>query len=56
MSADFLKTEAELRAEVIDRLIKASLREGGSAREATLETWRKLSAQSLLDSNLGGKA
>lgn len=42
MPANSLKTEAELRAGVIDRLIVASLREGGPAREASLESWRRL--------------
>jgi len=42
-----LKTEAELRTAVIDRLIAASLRDGKSAREATLERWRAISLNKL---------
>lgn len=42
MPADLLKTEAELRAGVIDRLITASLSHGGPAREVLLENWRRL--------------
>ncbi len=42
MPANMLKTEAELRHAVIDRLIAASLSEGKPAREATLERWRAL--------------
>ena len=42
MPANMLKTEAELRHAVIDRLIAASLNEGKPAREATLERWRAL--------------
>lgn len=37
-----LKREEELRAAVIDRLIIASLNDGRSVREATLERWRNL--------------
>ncbi len=40
-----LKTEAELRTAVIDRLIAASLSDGKPAREATLERWRSLSTK-----------
>ena len=40
MSANMLKTEAELRHAVIDRLIAASLRDSKPAREATMERWR----------------
>jgi len=46
MPANMLKTEAELRNAVIDRLIAASLTEGKPAREATLERWRSLDAKS----------
>jgi hypothetical protein len=42
MPANMLKTEAELRHAVIDRLIAASLRDGKPAREATMENWRAL--------------
>lgn len=45
MPADMLKTEAELRHAVIDRLIAASLSDGKPAREATLERWRSLAAK-----------
>ena len=45
MPANMLKTEAELRTAVIDRLIAASLNDGKPAREATLERWRALSAK-----------
>ena len=37
MPADMLKTEAELRNAVIDRLIAASLSDSAPAREATVE-------------------
>lgn len=46
MPANMLKTEAELRNAVIDRLIAASLNEGKPAREATLERWRALNSKS----------
>ncbi len=42
MSANTLKTEAELRTAVIDRMIAASLSDGKPAREANLERWRSL--------------
>ncbi len=45
MPVNMLKTEAELRHAVIDRLIAASLSEGKPAREATLERWRSLGAK-----------
>jgi hypothetical protein len=45
MPVNMLKTEAELRHAVIDRLIAASLNEGKPAREATLERWRSLGAK-----------
>ncbi|MBU6448652.1 MAG: hypothetical protein KGQ26_03410 [Rhodospirillales bacterium] len=45
MPANALKTEAELRTAVIDRLIAASLHDGKPAREATLERWRSLSTR-----------
>jgi hypothetical protein len=45
MQANALKTEAELRHAVIDRLIAASLSEGKPAREATLARWRALGAE-----------
>lgn len=45
MPANMLKTEAELRQAVIDRLIAASLSDGKPAREATLERWRALNAK-----------
>jgi hypothetical protein len=40
-----LKSEAELRTAVIDRLIAASLSESKPALEATLERWRTIDAQ-----------
>jgi hypothetical protein len=42
MTTNTLKREEELRTAVIDRLIAASLHDGRSAREATLERWRNL--------------
>jgi hypothetical protein len=45
MHVNALKTEAELRHAVIDRLIAASLSDGKPAREATLARWRALSTQ-----------
>ncbi|MBU6397868.1 MAG: hypothetical protein KGL20_02860 [Rhodospirillales bacterium] len=45
MPANMLKTEAQLRTAVIDRLIAASLSDGKPAREATLERWRSLSTK-----------
>ena len=45
MPANMLKTEAQLRIAVIDRLIAASLSDGKPAREATLERWRSLSTK-----------
>lgn len=42
MPVNVLKTEAELRTAVIDRLIAASLSASKPAREATLERWRAL--------------
>jgi hypothetical protein len=45
MPVDTLKTEAELRSAVIDRLIEASLSESKPALEATLERWRTIGAQ-----------
>ena len=45
MHVNALKTEAELRHAVIDRLIAASLSDGKPAREATLAQWRALSTQ-----------
>ncbi|MBU6420056.1 MAG: hypothetical protein KGQ79_10065 [Proteobacteria bacterium] len=45
MPANMLKTEAELRIAVIDRLIAASLSDGKPAREATLERWRSLNTK-----------
>jgi hypothetical protein len=56
MPADLSKTEAELRAGAIDRLIAASLREGGPAREASLENWRRLGAPPHFRSDAAGKA
>jgi len=56
MPADSLKSEAELRAGVIDRLIAASLREGGPAREAMLENWRRLGTPPHFRSDAAGKA
>ncbi|WP_297370763.1 hypothetical protein [Acidocella sp.] len=47
MPANMLKTEAELRTAVIDRLIAASLQDGKPAREATLARWRALSLDKL---------
>jgi hypothetical protein len=43
MSANMLKTEADLRNAAMDRLIAASLSNGKPALEATLERWRRLS-------------
>lgn len=45
MPAKMLITEAELRSAVMDRLIAASLTDGKSAREATLERWRSIGTQ-----------
>jgi hypothetical protein len=50
MQATALKTEAELRHAVIDRLIAASLSDGKPAREATLARWRALGAQAVTTS------
>jgi hypothetical protein len=47
MPVNALKTEAELRTAVIDRLIAASLRDGKPAREATLERWRAIGMQKI---------
>lgn len=44
MPTDMLKTEAELRNAVIDRLIAASMNDG-KAREASMERWRNLGSQ-----------
>jgi hypothetical protein len=44
MATNTLKKEEELRTAVIDRLIRASLNDGRSAREVTLERWRNLGA------------
>ncbi len=44
MPSNMLKTEAELRNAVIDRLIAASMN-NGKAREASLERWRNLGSQ-----------
>jgi hypothetical protein len=52
MATDSLKREAELRADVIDRLIAASLRDGIPAREDALRRWRSLSTSSLVDSSI----
>ncbi len=49
MPADMLKTEAELRNAVIDRLIAASLSDSAPAREATLERWRAMGARTARD-------
>lgn len=54
MPANMLKTEAELRHAVIDRLIAASLSEGKPAREATLERWRSLNAKQASNDGTGG--
>ncbi len=48
MPANALKTEAELRTAVIDRLIAASLRDSKPVREATLERWRTMSVPARL--------
>jgi len=56
MPAESLKTEAELRAGVIDRLIAASLREGTPAREASLESWRRLGKPRHFQPDAAGKA
>jgi hypothetical protein len=53
MPANMLKTEAELRHAVIDRLIAASLSEGKPAREATLERWRALHVKPSLQDGVG---
>jgi hypothetical protein len=45
MPVNALKTEAELRHAVIDRLIAASLSDGKPAREETLERWRAIGTQ-----------
>lgn len=45
MPAKMLKTEAELRTSVIDRLIAASLSDGKPALEATLARWRSIGPQ-----------
>jgi hypothetical protein len=45
MSTNMLKTEAELRTAVIDRLITASLTDGKPARDATLERWRSMNTK-----------
>jgi hypothetical protein len=47
MPANMLKTEADLRHAVIDRLIAASLSDGKPAREATLERWRALGTRTV---------
>ncbi len=47
MPLNMLKTEAELRNAVIDRLIAASLQDGKPAREANLERWRSLDKKSV---------
>ena len=51
-----LKSEAELRTAVIDRLIAASLREGKPAREATLERWRTIGVRKTQLDNRDPKA
>ncbi len=43
MPVNTLKTEADLRHAVIDRLIAASLSNGRPTLEATLERWRRMS-------------
>lgn len=43
MPVNMLKTEADLRHAVIDRLIAASLSNGKPTLEATLERWRRMS-------------
>ena len=43
MPVNMLKTEADLRHAVIDRLIAASLSNGRPTLEATLERWRRMS-------------
>ncbi len=37
-----MNSESELRHAVIDRLIAASLRDGASVREASLQHWRSM--------------
>ena len=37
-----MNSESELRHAVIDRLIAASLRDGASVREASLQHWRTM--------------
>jgi hypothetical protein len=49
-----LKTEAELRIAVIDRLIAASLSDGKPARESTLERWRALGAKPVVTAPVDG--
>jgi hypothetical protein len=46
-----MKTEAELRHAVIDRLIAASLADGKGAREAVLERWRAIGTKITPESN-----
>ncbi len=43
MPVNMLKTEADLRHAVIDRLIAASLSNGRPTLEATIERWRRMS-------------
>ncbi|GLR65580.1 hypothetical protein GCM10010909_02580 [Acidocella aquatica] len=43
MPVNMLKTEADLRHAVIDRLIAASLSNGKPSLEATIERWRRMS-------------
>jgi hypothetical protein len=45
-----MKTEADLRHAVIDRLIAASLADGKPAREAVLERWRSIATQRTAES------
>jgi hypothetical protein len=53
MPANMLKTEADLRHAVIDRLIAASLSDGKPAREATVERWRALGKAPVLQEKFG---
>jgi hypothetical protein len=55
MSRNTLKTEAELRNAVIDRLIAAALSEGKPAREANLERWRSMNTKPATNMKLKAK-
>jgi hypothetical protein len=55
MTRNTLKTEAELRNAVIDRLIAASLSDGKPAREANLDRWRSMNTQPAANVKLKAK-